>query len=439
MARNSIADIAASVARKHKLGKKEAVDIVSAFFRIVSEGLRDERLVKVRGLGTFKVMAVKARESVNVNTGERVVIEGHDKVSFVPDATMKELVNKPFAQFTTVVVNDGVNFDSIDAASEAERQKNETATAEVPAEPVEEDAPVDTEHEPAVEILQADSEVNAEGNGPASEAHTVPVAAKPANSNILPEKEEETDTPPVHDAPASKEKGAKNTVTESETVRQKVVEKEIVRQQIVEQKVIRQDGHGCSETGKGSDDSVPRDYFDEQVDIYERRWKRGRIIACVLVVVGLAVGFFVGQYSKGLTDGSKTVEQTPASVKQDSVQKAVTPAQPVKEANAPAESGQTPAAEAAKKEVVESSPAHGGVDLEAANADRRLKYGAYEITGIDKTVVLKKGQTMENYARKHFGSDEMKVYIQAINGVDDMAEGDTMLVPKIRLRQQYRR
>ena len=123
MARNSIADIAAVVARKQKISKKEAADIVAAFFRIITEGLHEDRLVKVRGLGTFKVTTVKPRESVNINTGERAVIEGHDKISFVPDNVMKEFVNKPFAQFTTVPVNDGVNFESIDAASDAEERK----------------------------------------------------------------------------------------------------------------------------------------------------------------------------------------------------------------------------------------------------------------------------------------------------------------------------
>ena len=82
MAKNSIGDLAAILARKQKIGKKEANDMVTAFFATITDGLRDDRQVKVRGLGTFKVTTVKARESVDVNTGNRVVIEGHDKVSF---------------------------------------------------------------------------------------------------------------------------------------------------------------------------------------------------------------------------------------------------------------------------------------------------------------------------------------------------------------------
>ena len=84
------------------------------FFDIISSELKNGNQVKIKGLGTFKVQAVKPRESVNVNTGERVLIEGHDKISFTPDTVMKELVNKPFSQFETVVINDGVDTEELE-------------------------------------------------------------------------------------------------------------------------------------------------------------------------------------------------------------------------------------------------------------------------------------------------------------------------------------
>jgi nucleoid DNA-binding protein len=108
MERVSIQEIAAILVEKNGLKKKEAEQFVLTLFQLVKEGLATDRLVKVKGLGTFKMVEIEARESVNVNTGERVVIDGHEKVSFTPDATMKELVNKPFSQFETVVLNDGV-------------------------------------------------------------------------------------------------------------------------------------------------------------------------------------------------------------------------------------------------------------------------------------------------------------------------------------------
>ena len=111
MERVSILEIAAVLTAKSGLKKKDAERFANAIFEVVKDGLATDRLVKIKGLGTFKVIDIESRESVNVNTGERVVIEGHGKVTFTPDATMKVLVNKPFSQFETVVLNEGVEFD----------------------------------------------------------------------------------------------------------------------------------------------------------------------------------------------------------------------------------------------------------------------------------------------------------------------------------------
>lgn len=112
-------DIAAVLAVKHGLPQKEADSFLSHVIDVLNDALRDEKLVKVKGLGTFKVTSVNARASVDVNTGERIVIEGREKISFTPETSMRDWVNRPFAQFETVVVNEGVNFDEIDAKYEA--------------------------------------------------------------------------------------------------------------------------------------------------------------------------------------------------------------------------------------------------------------------------------------------------------------------------------
>ena len=114
MAKTTIQLIANGLAKDFNLSAAEATTFVEAFFNIVSEELKNGNQVKIKGLGTFKVQSVKPRESVNVNTGERVLIEGHDKISFTPDTVMKELVNKPFSQFETVVINDGVDTEELE-------------------------------------------------------------------------------------------------------------------------------------------------------------------------------------------------------------------------------------------------------------------------------------------------------------------------------------
>ena len=141
MGKISIQELANVLVERRKMNRRDASLFVSAMFDIVQQRLETDKLVKVKGLGTFKIIDVEDRESVNVNTGERVLIEGHGKITFVPDALLKELVNKPFAQFETVVLNDGVDFDDVD-----------TTTTDAPEPEVDSEPIVEPEPEPVVEL-----------------------------------------------------------------------------------------------------------------------------------------------------------------------------------------------------------------------------------------------------------------------------------------------
>jgi len=112
--RVGIHELAMALVNKKKLSLKDAEAFVTMMFDTLNEGLNNDKLVKLKGLGTFKVMSVSARKSVDVNTGEPIIIDGRDKISFTPDSTMKDLVNKPFAQFDTVVINAGGGFKKIE-------------------------------------------------------------------------------------------------------------------------------------------------------------------------------------------------------------------------------------------------------------------------------------------------------------------------------------
>ena len=137
-----MAELADMLAQKAGISKREAQQFLTDFVETIQDGVNNDKLVKIKGLGTFKVIDVDARESVNVNTGERVTIDSHQKLTFTPDAAMKELVNKPFSQFETVVLNDGVEFDD-------EPEVEEPAIAEETPEPVVEPTP-EPEPEPVV-------------------------------------------------------------------------------------------------------------------------------------------------------------------------------------------------------------------------------------------------------------------------------------------------
>ena len=125
MGKISIQDLSQALVARNGLDKRNAAAFVSAMFDIIQTNLEKDKIVKVKGLGTFKIIDVDDRESVNVNTGERVLIEGHNKITFTPDALMKELVNKPFSQFETVVLNEGVDFEDMKTQEEPPVDNND--------------------------------------------------------------------------------------------------------------------------------------------------------------------------------------------------------------------------------------------------------------------------------------------------------------------------
>lgn len=484
MAKNSIKDIAAIIAKKHKLAKADAENFVTEMFRAVSDGLQDDKMAKVRGLGTFKVTAVKPRESVNVNTGERVVIEGHDKVSFTPDNAMKEQVNKPFSQFETVILKDGVNLDSVDAAFEAEQQKIEASqmkltkpaeepmtsaveenvtesvitgmaaehvaveenddaaivshddTPKDPIASITDDATSEKTEEPSVShedksVLREDNPVSHEEVAKTDEPMNMPVEDSSETTA-------ETSVPDAVAAPAALMDVETTSVKSEEKVRMNpasAVEMVETPQPTVKPIVAEKTDDAAEATGQTivinksekkekaiDEEHVTREYFDEQMkDI--KRHNNHKLIG---LVVGILVGFVLGYFFVNLFLNKLSADK-----------QATTQAEQTKTAGNDTTTAQ-PAA-ATKTAAQSAAPADTlPAEVKTANADKRLQYGAYDIVGIEKTVVLKKGQTMASYSRHTLGSD-MVVYFQALNGVNEMAEGDTLKVPRVRLKAQYRK
>ena len=161
MGKLTIQEIAKVLVEKSGLQQRDANQFATEMFAVILQRLQEGDQVKVKGLGTFKIISVEARESISVRTGERVVIEGHDKVSFTPDNMMKELVNKPFSQFETVVLNDGVAFSDMEEQPEEEPVETIETPIETPAEtlvetPIETpvETPTEIEQEPVLEVVE---------------------------------------------------------------------------------------------------------------------------------------------------------------------------------------------------------------------------------------------------------------------------------------------
>lgn len=382
MAKTALQLIADAVAKKHKITVKEAEKFVSAIFDVVNEGLKTDKLVKVKGLGTFKVQAVKPRESVNVNTGERVLIEGHEKVSFTPDATMKELVNKPFAQFETVVLNDGVDFADIESKSDDEEKAENTDEIVASAEEIvaSDEEKTETKEEITAEII--DEQPAEEVPQPAVE---IPMIAVKTKEEIVEEREEEQ----------------KESVEEKETV----VE--------VKAEAVEEQPEQVAEVPKVNAFPIEK---PKKIN-----WLLWSSVAFAVIAVMYFFGYKFGK-DAALRDNKMAIrtqaedslaEKTKTTAKQASTN--------TQKANAKAAQQATDEAEKYKK----------------MSSDKRIRYGAYDIVGIEKTVVLKKGQTMQSYSRRALGPD-MVGYFQVLNNATTMSAGDTMKVPKVELRPQYR-
>lgn len=186
----NLQQLAKTVARKNKISLKDAEAFLKEFFDSIVQNVTTDKLVKIKGLGTFKLIEVLDRESVHVNTGERFIIPGHTKLSFTPEAALRDLINKPFADFQTVVINDGTSLE------EMERLPEEEETPIIPAD--EEAEPEEAEAEPEEEEAEPE-----EAEADVAEAEPAKEEAKPAEEE---EKEEEANTVPVqkpelHDAP----------------------------------------------------------------------------------------------------------------------------------------------------------------------------------------------------------------------------------------------
>ncbi|WP_278571052.1 HU family DNA-binding protein [Prevotella melaninogenica] len=455
MAKSAIQLITSALAKQHNLSADDAAAFVDAFFDIISSELKNGNQVKIKGLGTFKVQAVKPRESVNVNTGERVLIEGHDKISFTPDTVMKELVNKPFSQFETVVINDGVDTEELeripaeDSSDEVKSELVDDATTKNTSEEkllVEEerteveDTKEDTNNSSSVKedvVIEAEDNLNEKNlpidviEEPTTEENEAIFDSEEKPSNPEEKKEEKQEV--------TKEVDSKvNSIVESKV--DAIVEPKVEEETIeVEVKSVQSVPNTSEEREESSNEnnidkkelpnsSEPTNISeDEDTDVESSENGILKKVALVAFIVIICLGIFLWARMSSTNSKKKTkevAEQVNTSEDHSSL------------------GTQTVSADTTSVTKVHKTPEKketAKVDsFMALNSDPRIRYGAYNIIGIDRIVVLKKGETMEKYSRKTLGAD-MVGYFQVLNGRKTMQAGDTMKVPKVELRPEYRK
>ena len=472
MAKTALQLIADTVAKKHKITVKEAEKFVSAMFDVMNEGLKTDKLVKVKGLGTFKVQAVKPRESVNVNTGERVLIEGHDKVSFTPDATKKELVNKPFAQFETVVLNDGVDFTDIDSkyeneatlenADETTVSTNNAAIPETKVVSSNEEETTDSTNETAngaqetaIEQYTSTVKDSVETVSEPEKDHEIVVAkqevaieteAEPIKNTSETTEEEpiplvETQPENIAEEPtvtaempvATEQKLEDANQTQPENIAEEPIatpETPVATEQKLESANQTQPENIVKEPIATPETPVATEQKQEETAEKTKKinWLMWSAIGFFVIAIMYFFGYKFGK-DAALRDNAVAVSAQPKS-------KPTAKAKQTKQ-HSSAKVAQTTTKQIQPTPKQVQSPIDDTEKFKQLSNDKRIRYGAYDIIGIEKVVVLKKGQTMQSYSRKALGPD-MVAYFQVLNNATTMAAGDTMKVPKVELRPQYR-
>ena len=429
MSKVSITELASKLMEKHGLKRTEAELFIRQFVGVINDGLKNDKSVKVKGLGTFKVQAVSARKSVDVNTGEAIVIEGRDKISFTAEAVMRDLVNAPFAQFETVIVNDGVDFSEIDAKNQADNTEAKEPTPAVEPAPVAEPEPAVFEPTPVAEPEPAVVE-------------PTPVAEPEPAVEPAPAAEPE---PTVEPAPVAEPEPA-----------------------VVEPTPIVEPTPAVEDSDSDTD----------ELDAKSKSYKNTIIVlasslACVVILAVVGFVYMFSQIEKRdnriahletqtatLADRMMKTHMSPAPAanqpaandeadnilaaneqKIEAAQKAdkennLKTAEAKPEPKAEPKAATKPTAEA-KAHAAKSAPSI--LSQSAYDKDPRVRTGAYVITGIANTVTVKAGQTMSSLSKTYLGPG-MECYLEAVNGGNrELKAGEKIKIPALKTKKSLKK
>ena len=391
-------DFARELSEKYGLSLGDASDFVSAMFDVVKEELDGaDSSVKIKGFGTFKVSAVGARASVDVNTGERIIIDGRNKISFTPEVLLRDRVNRPFVQFETVVLNDGVDFSEIDEESEEELDS------------VTETEPQGVQLSPTAPTGQSTGQPTDQSTNPQSPSAT---ASKAVNTEEHRDMARRLMTPKTETIEEdSEESDDKTTVTAPEADDEGIVI------------------GGCRQRSP--------------------RFMYVLTIASFLILVSLGIGMYF-LYQR-IEEKNHVIDRLESRLyaQQEAAERAdAQPAVAVKDTIVPNDSLR--AAEKAKKDSIaasksaaEAKASQSSVAPSTAttpsdyNYDTRVRTGAYIIVGVAKTVTVQPGQTLASISKAYLG-EGMECYVEVLNNRHSVKAGEKLKIPLLKLKPRKR-
>ena len=475
MSKFSLNTLGKLLADKSGLSQVEAELFIRKMFDVCNQGLDADKQVKIKWLGTFKVQATKDRESINVNTGERFTIEGRDKLTFTPDNILKEIVNKPFAQFETVVVNDGVDFDEID------EKFGEEQTEDAPAQVIDFlDEEKTATPNPEVVVIGSEKEKEKE----AEDELAKQIAIEQAKLEKL--KQAQLEQERIQKEKLEKEKQEQERQEqerlEQERLEQERLEQERLEQERLVQERLEQEKLELAQQQQAlkavvepavpaSDESEEEE--EESSNSHHIVIPRYLVVAVCLIVVALigGMGWFAFNYGQMTAQRdhlamqlnqyhqapAKKVPAKPAAAPlsqeqklrqkamEDSIRMAKT-AEAVKlaensdEESANAEKAKQTEAKAkaeAKEKAKDKAEEKAASKIASSQYDKdaRVRTGAYRIIGVAQTVTVGAGQTLEQISTRYLGSG-MECYVEALNGTSTIKAGQKIKIPKLELKKK---
>ena len=470
MSKSNISRLAKSISSKHGLTQAEAERFISKMFEVADEGLHEDKLLKIKWLGTFKVTPVKDRESVDVNTGERIVIEGRDKISFTPDNILKEIVNKPFAQFETVVVNDGVDFSDIDEKFSLQAVPAEPIAAEMPSTIGEQKTAEASIGQPESKSFDESKNTDEQKVADQPTAEVYPSAEAQPMAGEHPMAEEQQMQPLVGNTTGEQESLVNEDILTKES---SLVKNASDNEAGTSNEAVASNNAAMSDGAVPSED--PAAEVGEEVHFHYLMIPKYLVaIICLVFVILLGgMGWFAFNFGKMQAQRDKLAMQlqtikkpTPVATKdstqtsaedsaalalkmkaqEDSIRmaetsKAVEMAEKTEqvrvEGRALTNTSSSQIGTSSKEKG--SSQAKGTAPSDprssAYDADPRVRTGAYRIVGVAQTVTVKDGQSLASLSSLYLGPG-MECYVEAVNGKNEVKVGQKIKIPKLELKRK---
>ena len=407
-----LSDFAQWLSEKEGITKKEAQTFLRTLFQIVEQGLTDDQFVKIKGLGTFKLVTVNERESVNINTGERFQIGEHNKIAFIPDASMKEIINRPFAHFESVDLSDETDTAELDAVDEAVKQEfppiseEETSTAE---ESIPTTVEVITESSHPTSLPEKQKDVTEEVSEESNLTEEIPTEFATITEGLeekkAEEKAEETEALAQAEAVAIT---AKETASESQASEENHTPEETPIQVVsTSEKTDAMGTDAEISVSQPTTLTVSGAAVEEEEDT-RRPWLR-RTLMALFVLLLCTASYFAGYYRLLCPPCASTAPTAPA-----------TKVQP--------DSAQAKKPQAAKKDSAAVSAAPQTVSKPLNEAKDSVKQPQKQEEAVTRTHTIRVGDNLSRIARKYYGDDH---YVDFIIRKNNLKNADNIHVGKV--------